>query len=216
MSGMKIGRAANWFNETPVFGWSGQHWSDELVRVTYDPYDRFISERPFGLKRRMILVNPETPIPARYRVLRIGATGPVFLRGTPNQDIQADPYSTIELLHMASRFATLVRILKVPDASGVGAVATRSQSQDVWCDLERISFTSLHEDRTLRLSDSVIRFPSDLQVTRGDEALIDGWWWDIQEVYEDCGFVSCRAVPKTGDIPAVGAAATQVRTWASP
>lgn len=195
---MRLRDVASYFSRTPIYGWDGSGWTDTGVFGTYYPYDRFISERPFGLKRRMLEINPETPLPSGFSVIKVGLLGPIYMVGTANHDIMGVPYSSILLLHEATRLGKLIRMTKVTDASGVTAHLTKVEIPDQWCDVERISFVNTREFPGTRLSDTCLRFPAGTTVLRDDEALIDSIYYDIEEVYEDCGFVTCRALPKVG------------------
>jgi hypothetical protein len=79
---MGLKTAANYFVRTPIYGWNGTTFVPTGAKGALDPYDRFVSEREFGLKRRMLLVNPDSPNPLPLAaVARIELTeGPAEIR----------------------------------------------------------------------------------------------------------------------------------------
>ena len=195
---MSLHRAANYFARTDLYGWNGTTFEPTGAKGTLDPYDRFVSEREFGLKRRMLLVDPKKPIPDKYTVIRVGETGPQYLRGWLNEDIFDDQaYSLIYLLHRATEVGQLVSLGKVPKASGM-AFTTVDVPEGNWhCNAERVTYSNSQEFSQLRISDSTITLPADCPAQADHEFILGPKRYVIQEVYTTAGFVQARAQVKS-------------------
>lgn len=194
---MGLKRAANFFARSSLYGWTGSAFTLLDAKGALQPYDRFVSEREFGLKRRMLLVNPDTPIPAQYTVIRIGASGPVFMVGWINQDLYDESaYSLIYLLHLGTELGNLVEIRKTKAASGMNAT-TQDYSLGTWyCNTERVTFSNSTEFTQNRITDSTITLPSTCPATADHEVIVGSKRYVLQEVYKTSGFVQARAQVK--------------------
>jgi hypothetical protein len=189
---MNLKGAANYFAKTPLDGWDGTVWLLSVARGTFLPHDRFISEREFGNKRRHLLVNPATPIPANVNVLRL-PNGKVYLKGWLTQDItDAGEYSLIYLLHIAQYQCTVLRQTRTASASGVVSSATRAPLGTWYADAENVTFLSSAESKTMAFGDAHVILPLDCPVTNNDFLQIGVDIYHVREVHESSGFRYCR------------------------
>lgn len=194
---MGLKAAASFFARTPLYGWSGTDFQDLSIKGSLQPYDRFVSEREFGLKRRMLLVNPDTPIPADCFVVRVGTTGPAYLVGKTNQDITDDaPYSLVYLVCAAPVIGELIALTKTAKASGM-AFGTVDQSLGLWhCDVERLTFSNSSEFPQTRISEVLLTFPANCPANTDHEFEVAGKRYVLQEVYHTAGFIQARSQMK--------------------
>ena len=191
---MGLKRAANFFARSPLYGWNGTAFVDTGCKGSLQPYDRFVSEREFGAKRRMLLVNPDTPIPAQYTVIRISTDGPTYMVGWVNKDIQDEnTYSLIYLLHQATETGQLIALVKSVKASGMSGGVTDNILGSWYCNSERITFNNSREFNEVRVTDSTITLPSNCPVTVDHEFVIGNHRYVIQEVYKTSGLVQVRS-----------------------
>lgn len=196
---MGLKYAANYFARTQLWGWDGTAFVQMGVKGTLDPYDRFVSEREFGLKRRMLLVPPSTPIPEQYTVVRLGQTGPIYLRGWLNEDVYSDDtYSLIYLLHRATDVGQLIGLTRTPKASGMAFTTTDAPLGNWHCNVERVTFANSREFSQMRVTDVTITLPADCPVTSDHEFVVGGKRYVVQEDYRSSGLVQVRAQVKNG------------------
>lgn len=194
---MGLKQAAAFFARTPILGWNGSRFVPTVAKGTLDPYDRFVSEREFGLKRRMLLVNPDTPIPPLYNIIRVGVNGPVYLKGWLNQDIQTGAdYSLIYLLHTANEIGQLIQLTRSPKASGMAFTTIDTSLGNWYCNSERVTYTNSQQFSEVRVTDATITLPRDCPVTAEHEFVLGNKRYVIQEVYHTAGFVQARAQVK--------------------
>lgn len=193
---MGLSKAANYFARTEIEGWSGTAWVPTGAKGALMPYDRFISEREFGLKRRFLLVDPAFPIPDAYKVIRFKGQTPVYMAGVINKDIQVDEYSHVQLLHAAAYTATLYNLVKAAAASGMAKTATLTAIGTYRCDVERVTYDKSLEFQGMRMSEAVVIFPAGTPVTVDHEVKVDAIMYSVAEVYASAGFLYCRAIAK--------------------
>lgn len=194
---MGLKQAANYFARTPILGWNGSRFVPTRAKGAFDPYDRFVSEREFGLKRRMLLVSPENPIPDNYSVIRLGPTGPICLKGWMNEDIDGlETYSLIYLVLISRETGQLIQLTKAAKASGM-AFGTTDTILGTWhCSTERVTYTNSPEFHELRVTDSTITLPSNCPINADHEFAANGKRYVVQEAYKTAGFVQVRAQVK--------------------
>lgn len=53
---MKLSQANSYFNSVSLDGWNGSAWIPDVIRGNLLSFDRFITERTFGQKKRMLEV----------------------------------------------------------------------------------------------------------------------------------------------------------------
>lgn len=194
---MGLKTAANYFVRTPIYGWSGTAFVPTGAKGALDPYDRFVSEREFGLKRRMLLVHPEHAIPSQYNVIRIGQSGPIYMLGWMNEDIYADqPYSLVYLICIANETCQIVRLQKTTKASGMGSSIVDVPVGTFHCVTERVTYTNSPEFSQVRISDATITLPLDCPVNVDHEIIVGSKRYVVQEEYRTAGFRQVRAQVK--------------------
>lgn len=193
---MNLARAAGYFRDTPVSGWDGAAWVPEVTCVTQLPFDRFVSEREFGGKRRFVLVGAEDDALAAYPAIKYEQTGEVFLVGLLNTDVQADLYSKVYLTARAPYLANLMQFTKTVKASGLAGSVVR-ESLGYWHgDVEHITYSNSREFDTIKFSEAVLYLQRDCPADTGHEIIIAGRYYDLQESFLASGFKTCRALAK--------------------
>jgi hypothetical protein len=191
---MNLKGAASYFARTQIDGWNGSDWDLDIARGAYLPFDRFISEREFGNKRRHLLCNPDSSIPEDYKVVRLNDE--IFLLGVRNDDRQGSVYSHVFLLHRAPFQADLMEYTKTTAASGVAGSAVKTSVGVYHCDAERMSYMNSREFDAMRFSEMQILLPSNCPATIEHELKIGDYFYEVEEVFPSSGFVACRAVRK--------------------
>lgn len=78
------------FCQTPVFYYDGTAWLESPVLCRFPPYDRFISDRAFGQKKRLVQTPGGKLLPgANY--YRVGSlTGRIYMVESVNEDLDQD------------------------------------------------------------------------------------------------------------------------------
>jgi hypothetical protein len=192
---MRLATAANRFARTPISGWNGTAWVANVTTVTLLPFDRFISEREFGNKRRFLLVRPNDTTFDTYSVIKLPSQE-IYLVGMHDSDIQVDEYSRSLLIHRVQGLADLIGFTKVIKASGMAGTAVRAVLRQVWCDTERVTSSKSKEFDQIAFTQVTLTFPRDCVVDTENEVQIGGQYYTLSESYMASGFRQCRGMAK--------------------
>jgi len=193
---MKLSNAASYFSRTAISGWNGTGWDEDLTVVTFLPFDRFISEREFGTKRRYVLVPKNDKTLDNYSVIRFDNEDEKFLVGVRNFDIKGTEYSKAYMLHRAVTFVDVIGFTKTYAASGTARKVERQQLNSYWADIERVTYNRSKEFNTVKFSEEKILLPREAVVETSHEIVNGSEYFDIQESYMAAGLRECRAIRK--------------------
>jgi hypothetical protein len=191
----KLGRAANYFINTPVAGWNGTGWDDNITMVSLQTYDRFISDREFGSKRRMLLVRPGEIAFDTYSVIKFSDDS-VYMVGTDASDIAVDQYSRVMVAYKAQGMAEILGFTKTLSASGMAGSAVRTVIGHAWCDAERVTSSNSKEFDHVSFTQSTLTLPRDATVGTENEVHIGEKYYTISESFLEFGLRTCRAMAK--------------------
>jgi hypothetical protein len=185
-----LARAFGRHAQTPIFGWNATTsvWVDTGLRGRLQAYDRFITERDFGQRKRILTLAGDQTLPAPYAVVRLGNSTTVYLLESLNKDIEGDTvYGTTFALHQAPFRVQICKEVTTVLQSGVKhKTGAETVLFDTWVNMSRYSAV---DSREFPLSDYTIYtvyFPSnvvpttDMYVRRLD----NGDLLDITEVFQ--------------------------------
>jgi len=192
---MKLATAANYFTRTPIAGWNGSKWVCHLTTASLIPYDRFISDREFGLKRRMLLIRPEDTTFDDYSVIRF-PNNEIYMVGMHDSDMQMDEYSRTLLIHRAQYQVEMFQFNTVTKASGMPGNMTRASLGLYWGDAERVRSSKSKEFDHVSFTQSTLTLPRDCPIDTNNEISAGGKFYTIEESYMASGFRQCRAMAK--------------------
>jgi len=137
---MDLARAASKFTTSEIMGWNvaAQKWETTGALGRMQVYDRFITERTFGQKKRIVTVNPATPIPSTYMNYKLSGGSAIYLLESYNEDVaNADAYGLSYLFHSTNVEVELVDDVVAQRASGSSSIVGESVVATFWADIER-------------------------------------------------------------------------------
>lgn len=182
---MDLSRAIAKFAKNEIWGWnpSRQCFEPTGVKGSLSVYDRFISDRTFGTKKRLLLTPCQDYIPPEYDYIRVGDSIARFMVDSLNEDIYSDnPYANTYLLREAKYKVEIGALYGESRASGVGGKKTFVAEQVVFGDYERYTGNSSTEFNTVDYTVSDIFLPLSVDITSKNLIRIDGKLYDITEV----------------------------------
>ncbi|MCK5432662.1 MAG: hypothetical protein KAJ03_07950, partial [Gammaproteobacteria bacterium] len=180
---MKLAQAVKKFATTPLDGWNGTSWDQDIAKVVHTTYDRFVTQRTFGALKRVFL-SPEA-IDTKYEVVRT-PDGSKFLLTFDNLDIVRDEtYDFVYLVFEANYSISIAKFTTTPSASGMASAAVRAVTATVFGDIERISFSRSREFDVVTYPRMVATVPLTTVVDTDDELTVDGVDYAIDEVYRE-------------------------------
>lgn len=193
---MKLERAISKFARNPIYGWDSVSsvWRKTTALGGLQAFDRFITERSFGQKKRILTVAASRPIPTEYGIVRIGETSPVFLVEHLNEDIRyGSEYTLTYLLHEAAnhcygrKASTAVNAAGIPLSSGVTTLF------ETWIDIDR--FTSAGSKRFEETEFTVVTLTLARDLPVDTDCYIEtdeGARYNIDEVYDSLDLIQAK------------------------
>lgn len=180
---MELGEAAAWFAGVPLDGWDGTQWVTNVAYGDFHVYDRFITERTFGAKKRMFLQPQSKRLDTdTYKVVRTPDSR-VFIVQADNDDIATEgTYQSSLLLLEAAFTASIITYTTTTLASGQQSTAVPTVVGTSVCDIERYTSDRSDEFDVVTYSVFKITLPGDVTVNTDQELQIDGSLYEVKEV----------------------------------
>lgn len=193
---MNLATAAKYFDTAEVDGWNGSAWVPNVVVGNLAVFDRFISDRNFGQRKRNFTTG-HPPIASTYSAIRI-PNGQIYLIEARNVDTKhGEVYSTIYLLHEAPVVLDVIRIATTPRSSGAGGTPVETVvADDVFADIERYGARPSEEHPTIRYAYYEIYVPASTDVKMTDYLRYQGQDFNVIEVHSQLELKYIRAVAR--------------------
>jgi hypothetical protein len=136
---MDLSRVAGKFCSTPVYGLdpTTQEWVGLGINGSVQTYDRFITERTFGQKKRVLVTLRDSLIPENISQIRVGDDLEVYLVESLVPDLSEVVYEVIYSLRQAKYAAVLCQLQGAQRLSGVSSASQEVELENLWIDLER-------------------------------------------------------------------------------
>lgn len=186
---MKLEQAINHFSTVYVDGWdqTNQRWIPAVAKGSILTYDRFITERAFGQKKRIFQMSGSVGLPTAVSAIR-DPYGNRYMVGYMNPDIaHNEQYNTVYLIQRADYDAEVIEYVTEVAASGAAVGKTATVVTTMPVDLDKISTSRSSEFDTVYYSGFVATAPLSVPITTDNELRINDIMYDIQEVYESVG-----------------------------
>lgn len=194
---MDVSEAALWFNTVPVDGWDGASWNLNVGYGDFHSFDRFITERTFGAKKRVFHA-PEANAfdPTVYPVVRT-PDGITWVVVSNNADIEYEgPYAHSYILLEAPEQAELVKLEEQTSASGAPIGTTEVTVATLHCDVERYSGRPSEANSAVVYGYYEITLPHGATPTIEQEIKVNGQYFEIKEVVPELLTVICRCLKR--------------------
>jgi hypothetical protein len=136
--------ASSIFNTIWVDGWDpagAGTWVRKVSQGTMQVYDRFVSDRTFGEKKRILAIGKRKGLvlPPQYGVIRL-PDGKVYMVEYINQDVANDEsYSSVYMLHEATFRAGIYEFVASTLPSGLAGPAVKTLVTTYWGDQDKFS-----------------------------------------------------------------------------
>ena len=196
--------AINYFSRTVVDGYnySTGTWDAAIAQGDFLTFDRFITERSFGQKKRMFIVGERyLGTLDNYGTVRT-PDGQIYLISAKNVDLDGYDGSTVYnnsfLLQRADFLCDVIRIDSALNAAGMPTGRTETVVGSYHCDMERFSNKSASEIDDIVYSQFSIWLPKEAEpdVTVDSEIRVDGTLYDVKEVDLMLGLVEIKAMKR--------------------
>jgi len=167
-------------------------------------YDRFISDRTFGTKKRILLLPGTQKLLPEDEYIRVGPSLARYMVDAIDEDLYAeDPHLTCYLLREAAYAVEIFAPVSTPRASGRGGdvVMTLIDSQVRWGDYERYTASSNKQDME-EVSNTVldVYLPLSTPITSDHFLRIDGKTVAVREVSRVSNLLWIRGIRQDIDV----------------
>jgi hypothetical protein len=139
---MDLARAASRFTNSPIQAWDGitQDWISTPHRGALQGFDRFVTERTFGQKKRIMLVGADDKLDPSITVLRLEGSEEAFLVEKFNEDVRfGKVYGYTYLIHEGTQFVDLMKNVFTTNAAGAKIAGAPAVLESLWIDIDRFS-----------------------------------------------------------------------------
>jgi hypothetical protein len=135
-----LSRSIGAFSKTPILGWNGSVWVDTGLTGKMQVYDRFITERDFGQRKRILTLAGDRTVAPPYGVLRLLGASTIYLLESIIEDVDASNlYATTWALHEAAYPVQLCKMATESTRSGVKVKTSEQVVETTWVDITRYS-----------------------------------------------------------------------------
>jgi len=182
---MRLDRAIAKFAKNEIWGWNHGRQCFELTgkKGSLQVYDRFISDRTFGTKKRILLLPRQDYVPSQYDYIRIGDSVARFMMDSLNEDVYSNgPYANTYLLREAKYRVEIGSFRGEQRASGFGGKKEFVVDVEVFGDYERYTGTNSTEFNTVDYTVSDIFLPLSVDIDSTKVLRIDGKMYEVSEV----------------------------------
>lgn len=193
---MELGDAIEFFANVHLDGLNGATWDAEVAHGNFITFDRFITERSFGLKKRLFVMGGGVTLDPQYFVVRT-PDGEPYLVVEHNYDFKdSAEYAATYLLQRCAYQAEIIVTNERTGLSGLNYGNGDSVVATVMCDVERVSAKTSAEFEGADYTLYTITLPGDTAVSTDNELRIDGAMYDIKEVTKAMNVVDVKAVKR--------------------
>lgn len=202
---MRLDRAVAKFAKNTVWGWNESRKCFEPTgkKGSFWVYDKFISDRTFGTKKRLLNLPRQDYIPSEYEYIRVGHAVARFMVDSLNEDVYSDvPYANTYLLREAKYLVEIGSLRGENRASGVGGKKSFVVDSAMFGDYERYTSNGSTEFNTVDYTVSDVFLPLSAQITSANLLRIDGKMYEVSEVSRVSNLLWIRAQKLSEDTQA--------------
>lgn len=194
---MEVAEASRWFANTSVDGWNGTAWVKNIASGDFHAFDRFITERTFGAKKRVFHTPEEDKIDYdTYPIVRT-ADSKIWIVSSDNADIEGTAaYAQSYLLLEASLQAQIIEHTTQTLASGAEGPDSETVLSTEYCDLERYSASNSDMFPNVAYGGYEITMHKGVAVDVEKELKILGIYYEVKEVIPELLTTVCRCVKR--------------------
>lgn len=192
---MELGLAASFFNTTPIDGWDpagAGTWVLDVSRGTLQVYDRFVSDRTFGAKKRLLEIGDRSvKLPPQYGVVRLAGNRVYMLESLNIDAANGGAYSDVYVMHEATTRIEVYAMVPGTLPSGLPGTAVPTLQATYWGDNDRYGSTD-GEFNQVRREIDIVWLERGAVVTPDSRLVVNGTPYLIRELGRQLDLVYCR------------------------
>ncbi|WP_422451845.1 hypothetical protein [Endozoicomonas sp. ALC066] len=193
---MRLNRVAAKLHKTPVKYWDkgSDQWVDTDLIGKLEVYDRFISDRSFGQRKRLFLTSPENQLQPAMKIIKVGDLEDPYMVESINQDLgDTYPHLSVHMLQEVPFRSEIYKLSGTKRPSGAVKDAVETLVDSTYCNLDRYGNLNAKGVLTVDFSMMSIYLPSDTTVDGDCFVKVQGETYDVVEVAPMMGITMLRA-----------------------
>lgn len=199
---MELQDVAEEFCQTPIFYYDEgtSAWVLADVQVRLPPYDRFISDRAFGQKKRLIQTPGGKFLPQRnfFRIGSAGSGRTYMIESLNNDTDEGGDYLNIYMAREAPYQLTVQRQVRTPRPSGAESTTWNDQ-EELWCDIDRYGVLHSSELPGVDYTSFTVVLPKGLATLEDVRLKIGGQLYAVTEWFDSLELRQLRVRRINGD-----------------
>lgn len=183
---MDLARASAYHSYVFVDGWNTttNRWDARISCGNWRRQDVFITNRSFGLVKRLYLCHPDNRIPESYSLVRFADDEQRYLVESENLNKGAQnlPYQYSYQFRRAEYAVDIIEFQSTPLASGMPGGTTPVVVASTYCGLEPFGATISDEFNGVVYDRVTVVMPGNVSVSADNILSIDGEEYEVQQV----------------------------------
>jgi hypothetical protein len=194
-----LGRAIGRFAQTPILGWdtSSSSWVDTGLKGRLQVFDRFITERDFGQRKRVLTLTGNRKAPLAHSVVRLQGSDTTYMRESAVNDIEGKTiYASVFTLHEAPFRVQVCKLATAVARSGVKLKTGETVLNTTWVNISRYSAVDSKDFANSDYTIYSVYFPigTPLDTDTYIRRLDNGEVIDINEVFQALELPAARGL----------------------
>lgn len=167
--------------DTPVFSLQPGGWEEAEVKCRVPPYDRFISDRAFGQKKRLLQTPGGQMLPTSHYYRPGRADGRTYMVESVNEDLDAHgDYLNVYMMREASDLCRILIQTTTPRPSG-SPKKEWTVLTEVWADFDRFGVLRSAELDGVDYTSYTVTLPRNVIIPADCRLSIDNALYAVQE-----------------------------------
>ncbi len=177
---MKLRDLVQRFNTEVLDTWDGTDWVLASITGTLHVYDRFITERTFGVKKRLFVTHDEPPSDALFART---ADGKICLLEAVVPDYDEEgKFRNVLTLRETNAVVTITNTTAVTNAAGVATGRTDTTTTTLWGDVDRYSSRPSGEFKGIVHETDIVMLPGGTPVSTDSKVTVNGILFRVNEI----------------------------------
>lgn len=177
---MKISQLVRRFEDDYLEWWNGTSWQPFVFKGSFQVYDRFITERTFGVKKRIFLSS--SPVRDEHEITRT-ADGKICLLEQATPDYEGNKvFRHSILLRETNAIVRVDQTVPTTNAMGIETGQTTTTSITTWGDVDRYNSNQSSEFPGVVHETDILVVAASFPVEKDSRLFIDDVPYKISEI----------------------------------
>lgn len=177
---MKLGDLVKRFEDETLDWWDGTDWREFVFKGSFQVYDRFITERTFGVKKRIFLSS--TTVLPEHIIVRT-SDGKICLMEAVTPDYESNiAFRNSLLLRETNAIVKLETTVPETNAMGIETGKSTTGFVETWGDIDRYNSNQSSEFPGVVHETDILVVPPDFPVTLDSKLTINDIPYKVAEI----------------------------------